>query len=527
MAYSKKTWEDRVSQYPNRRKLTDTTTSTIQTVTVARDEGTVTTVGDAFSAINMNNLESRISNEFSNINDILSSKVLGNGVTELWTGHANSGTITLSDSIRNYDYLYTITKGNNSYGACYSIPVEVFINNFSPTIGTGNYWMQSYYASAGVGIQYTTDTTITFRWQSSGFLEAVYGVKIWGGGSSEGGSSGGGSSSGSSSGSVIGAGGFESVLLWTNSSPNAAFAAQTIPLDLSDYDLVLIEGKYALETDGSIFSVIGRIGPEKISIACPHKSGSGGNYVRQFTATSTGVQFYDGFLGGTGTSNSANVPWRIYGMKSSSILPLVDWSNLITSNVGSSGAWTYTATQDCYVYFAVSQNSSTTYKMTVNGHDISSATIYAKSGLLPLASGDILACSADNNGYSYYVFGIKVKSNSSALPENYSTTEQRIGTWTDGRPLYRKVILDTYTQNTGNARNLDISGVYQYIKVEVNLIPLATSTTNSVSTTPYYNSSSDYLYYYLSTPATGQLTIKGGSDWPKTTPIAIIVTYTK
>lgn len=110
---------------------------------------------------------------------------------------------------------------------------------------------------------------------------------------------------------------------------------------------------------------------------------------------------------------------------------------------------------------------------------------------------------------------------------NYTTTEQRIGTWTDGLPLYRKVILDTYTQNTGNARNLNISGVYQYIKVEVNFIPLATSATNSVSTTPYYYSSSDYLYYYLSTPATGQLTIKGGSDWPKTSPIAIIVTYTK
>lgn len=60
MAFVKKTWTDRMSQYPTRRILTDTTTGTTQTVTVARSEGEVSQTGDAFNASNMNDLENRI-----------------------------------------------------------------------------------------------------------------------------------------------------------------------------------------------------------------------------------------------------------------------------------------------------------------------------------------------------------------------------------------------------------------------------------------------------------------------------------
>ena len=59
MAYQSKTWVDRQTEYPNRRKITHPDTTQEQ-VTVARDEGTVYAEGDAFSAQNMNNLESRI-----------------------------------------------------------------------------------------------------------------------------------------------------------------------------------------------------------------------------------------------------------------------------------------------------------------------------------------------------------------------------------------------------------------------------------------------------------------------------------
>ena len=67
--YVSKTWKDRDSEYPTRRELAyiDPETSlpaTLQ-VTVTRDEGTITEVGDPFAATTMNGLESRINTAFA------------------------------------------------------------------------------------------------------------------------------------------------------------------------------------------------------------------------------------------------------------------------------------------------------------------------------------------------------------------------------------------------------------------------------------------------------------------------------
>ena len=67
MAFTIKTWADRISEYANRRKLIDTTSGDEQIVTVARYEGEITQEGDAFSAANMNDLEDRIAAGFNSI----------------------------------------------------------------------------------------------------------------------------------------------------------------------------------------------------------------------------------------------------------------------------------------------------------------------------------------------------------------------------------------------------------------------------------------------------------------------------
>ena len=67
MAFTKKTWLDRIVEYANRRKLIDTSTSNEQIVTVARYEGTITQEGDVFNAATMNDLENRIEDAFDNI----------------------------------------------------------------------------------------------------------------------------------------------------------------------------------------------------------------------------------------------------------------------------------------------------------------------------------------------------------------------------------------------------------------------------------------------------------------------------
>lgn len=59
MAFQKKTWKDRITEFPTRRTLTKSDGST-ELVTVARAEGTVSQEGDAFNAVSMNDLEERI-----------------------------------------------------------------------------------------------------------------------------------------------------------------------------------------------------------------------------------------------------------------------------------------------------------------------------------------------------------------------------------------------------------------------------------------------------------------------------------
>lgn len=62
--FSKKRWTNRISEYPDRRTLTYEDGST-KVVKVARNEGTVAQEGEAFNEANMNDLESRIDNAFT------------------------------------------------------------------------------------------------------------------------------------------------------------------------------------------------------------------------------------------------------------------------------------------------------------------------------------------------------------------------------------------------------------------------------------------------------------------------------
>ena len=83
MAFTKKTWKDRIAQYLNRRRLTDVDTGDIKTVTVTRDEGGITEEGDIFNAATMNDLENRINNAFTEVNAKTGSDIpVSSGETE-------------------------------------------------------------------------------------------------------------------------------------------------------------------------------------------------------------------------------------------------------------------------------------------------------------------------------------------------------------------------------------------------------------------------------------------------------------
>ena len=90
--YVGKTWVDRISEYPTRRLLTDTTDPTdTKEVYVTRQEGTVTEAGDVFDASTMNGLESRINSAFNALAPAGFTEVTGT----LLTG---STSLTLSDA---------------------------------------------------------------------------------------------------------------------------------------------------------------------------------------------------------------------------------------------------------------------------------------------------------------------------------------------------------------------------------------------------------------------------------------------
>ena len=69
MSFNVKTWVNRRVQYPGRCILKDTTSGASQTVDMIRAEGIEQMKGDAVSETTMNDLESRISSEFINVNN--------------------------------------------------------------------------------------------------------------------------------------------------------------------------------------------------------------------------------------------------------------------------------------------------------------------------------------------------------------------------------------------------------------------------------------------------------------------------
>ena len=67
MAFTKKTWVDRLVEFAGRRKITNVSTLQAQIVDVERVEGVVSQEGSAFSAANMNDLEQRIADGIAGV----------------------------------------------------------------------------------------------------------------------------------------------------------------------------------------------------------------------------------------------------------------------------------------------------------------------------------------------------------------------------------------------------------------------------------------------------------------------------
>ena len=106
-------------------------------------------------------------------------------------------------------------------------------------------------------------------------------------------------------------------------------------------------------------------------------------------------------------------------------------------------------------------------------------------------------------------------------PNTYSTTETRIGTWIDGKPLYRKVFTITNPQST-NTNYEDVSNLN--IQTQAHLYGYYKTSSGNKFDIPFYDSESNYSVIFLGDANY----IRGRFGNPSIiTDIKVILEYTK
>lgn len=110
------------------------------------------------------------------------------------------------------------------------------------------------------------------------------------------------------------------VKLWTNQSPDAAFAAQTVQIDLSGYSMIaVIHGGNSYQNNTAGMTVSMAIVPSTENVEMIDGSNVTLKGRRTFTASTTGVQFAKGTSCEAGRepydNNYCCVPKAIYGFR--------------------------------------------------------------------------------------------------------------------------------------------------------------------------------------------------------------------
>lgn len=123
MAFPKKTWKNRISQYPNRRKIKNISDNSETIVDIYREEGTIQTTGDVFSASTMNNLENRIGKMFP-----VSIENGGTGKTTAIEARQNLG-IDISQTVGSWTPKLSSTGIAPKYTTEYNVGKYYKINN--------------------------------------------------------------------------------------------------------------------------------------------------------------------------------------------------------------------------------------------------------------------------------------------------------------------------------------------------------------------------------------------------------------
>ena len=123
MAFQKKTWKNRLSEFPNRRRLEPTGIE--NTYDVVRAEGNVTETGDAFSEDSMNDLEERIATGLAD----------GAITTALHTRTGTTNNLDIPDGAKNLTFLATADLADGDTWTINSNLVTAVLQNGEPLPG--------------------------------------------------------------------------------------------------------------------------------------------------------------------------------------------------------------------------------------------------------------------------------------------------------------------------------------------------------------------------------------------------------
>lgn len=107
--FTQKTWKDREVEFPTRRKLTIQPGGTEEVVLVQRYEGEITQAGDAFSAANMNGLETRVYNGVHACDNMMGTVMDGSTATD--------DTLTVGKYFVHQGNFYEVTRNIPNGGA--------------------------------------------------------------------------------------------------------------------------------------------------------------------------------------------------------------------------------------------------------------------------------------------------------------------------------------------------------------------------------------------------------------------------
>lgn len=114
--------------------------------------------------------------------------------------------------------------------------------------------------------------------------------------------------------------------------------------------------------------------------------------------------------------------------------------------------------------------------------------------------------------------------------EVYSTEEIRIGTWIDGKPLYRKVLNNLVIPNDVSLTNsVEIASYSANVDTIADIYGICVSHTGQINKAPYYLSEGNVLWIGYNLPrhsTPNSLRIQASNQYRGTT-ITIILEYTK